>query len=786
MRRSAVVASVGGSNSVPERREERGLTAAQLGIWYAQQLDPDNPVYNVGECLEIRGRLNPEIFSAALRVVLGEADACRLRFRLAENGEPRQYVDDSPDYPVEVVDLSGEANPREIAENLMRSDLARPTPVIGAPLYTHILFRLGAESFAWYHRTHHLVFDGFSFAMFSRRVAAVYGALSGDGGTSSVPGELGPVSQLLDADQAYQASNDYVLDRQYWRESLADLAGGEPSEGGSVRIPSPPERERTLLGEDRAAGLAAAARRLRCGFAAFVIAAAAVYRHRATGERDVVLGIPMNGRTTRRTLAVPGMASNVVPLRLALRPDMPVGDLLRQVSRALVDVQRRQRYQYTDILRELNRVGGAPLYSLVVNVVVADGAAGFGDCEADNRTLSSGPADGVKLDVFRRPDGSGLRLDVLVDPGLPEAVSGAEVARRFTEVLRCMAEADASDPVGGIELLTEAERRVLLREWNEADGPMPTPEVEAATIAAAFTAQAGRTPDGVAVVSGDVELSYAQVDERAEAWARRLCARGVGPESLVGVMLPRGVDLVVALLAVLKAGAAYLPIDPEYPADRVAYMVADSRAALVITDPSLQGRLSGLPGDVPVLTSLEDPAAEGVHADEAVPVGAALPDSPAYVIYTSGSTGRPKGVVVPHRAVMRMFAAARARFGFGADEVWSWFHSAAFDFSVWELFGALLHGGRVVVVPFEVSRSPEAMWELVRQSGVTVLSQTPSAFYQLAEAEPRSGGAASSLRWVVFGGEALEPGASPDGARVTPNTHRSWSTCTASPRRPCT
>ncbi|QTR03782.1 amino acid adenylation domain-containing protein, partial [Saccharothrix algeriensis] len=248
----------------------------------------------------------------------------------------------------------------------------------------------------------------------------------------------------------------------------------------------------------------------------------------------------------------------------------------------------------------------------------------------------------------------------------------------------------------------------------------------ATTVTALFAAQAARTPGNTAVSLADDRLTYRELDERANRLAHHLIGLGAGPERLVALCFPRSVDLVVAVLGVLKSGAAYLPIDPSYPADRIAGTIADAEPVAV---------LDGLPDLSPYPATAPD-----------VPLRA---DNAAYVIYTSGSTGKPKGVVVPHGNVVRLFSATDHWFGFDEDDVWTLFHSYAFDFSVWELWGPLLHGGRLVVVPHEVSRSPRDFARLLREEGVTVLNQTPSAFYQLLPEQP-------DPRYVIFGGEALD------------------------------
>ncbi|MCB5183570.1 amino acid adenylation domain-containing protein, partial [Streptomyces antimicrobicus] len=277
-----------------------------------------------------------------------------------------------------------------------------------------------------------------------------------------------------------------------------------------------------------------------------------------------------------------------------------------------------------------------------------------------------------------------------------------------------------------------------------------------ATLVSVFEERVAVAPEAVALSFEGVSLSYGELNARANRLARLLVARGAGPEGFVGLALPRGVDLIVGLLAVVKSGAAYVPMDPDYPADRLAYMVADASPALVVTVGSVD--LSGVADGV-VQLRLDDAAvvAELAAAGEG-DLGVELsPSSPAYVIYTSGSTGRPKGVVVPHGNVVRLFTRTEGWFGFGSDDVWTLFHSYAFDFSVWEIWGPLLYGGRLVVVPFEVSRSPEEFVRLLVAERVTVLNQTPSAFYQLMQAEREVAGPGElALRYVVFGGEALD------------------------------
>jgi amino acid adenylation domain-containing protein len=269
-----------------------------------------------------------------------------------------------------------------------------------------------------------------------------------------------------------------------------------------------------------------------------------------------------------------------------------------------------------------------------------------------------------------------------------------------------------------------------------------------------FEERAAATPDRVAVTLGQGHLTYRDLNARANQLAHLLQAQGVGPEVLVGVCLDRTLELVVALLGILKAGGSYVPIDPQYPRERMLFMLQDAQAPVFVTERTFAADLT-LAGTAVIV--MEDAAEQLARQPVVNPQSAACPDNLAYVIYTSGSTGKPKGTLITHRNVVRLFTATQDWFHFGEDDVWTLFHSSAFDFSVWELWGALLHGGRLVVVPFGVSRTPSSFHQLLREERVTVLNQTPSAFRQLVHAEEAGTARGElALRLVIFGGEALD------------------------------
>src|SRR6185295_11311940 len=292
----------------------------------------------------------------------------------------------------------------------------------------------------------------------------------------------------------------------------------------------------------------------------------------------------------------------------------------------------------------------------------------------------------------------------------------------------------------------EGERGELISAWGRAERAFPT-----FALSARFAEQAASQPDSIAVSLAGMHLSYGELARRSETLGRRLLVAGVVPGDLVALSVERSIEMVVGILGILKAGAAYVPLDPHYPQERLAYLLEDSGVGVLVAE---RRTLSVLPKSA-ARTVLLDGASEPSAWTRRLPV--VTPDQPAYVIYTSGSTGKPKGVVVTHGNVARLFAATESELDFGPADVWTLFHSYAFDFSVWELWGALLYGGRLEIVPYWVSRSPGEFLRLVLDERVTVLNQTPSAFRQLQAVEaalPAPAGHALSV--VVFGGEALD------------------------------
>lgn len=734
----------------PHEDDRRPLTGAQEGLWYAQRLAPDSAAYNTGEAVEIHGPLDTRLFEAALRHTVGEADTFALRFSDTADGPRCRPAPDADDWPLHRVDVQGADDPETAAWQWIRGDLATPVDLDKDPLFSHALLTLAPDRHIWFLRAHHILLDGYSYKLLGRRLADTYAALAA--GRQPAPAGFASVARLHTEEAAYLTSERYARDRAHWAGHLAALPE-PPRLARRTAAPTAPFLRRTAdLTPAEAEALSAAAARLDVSRTDLLTAAVAAYLHRMTGAGDLVLGLATMSRLGSTALRVPGTASDILPLRVPAAPATPVAELARTVAGELRALRRHQQYRGEFLRRDLGLLGtGRRLYGPVLNIVPFDERLDFGGHPATWHHLSGGAVEDLQISVRPGTEPGGLWLALDANPALYEEDELALHRDRFLLLLRRLTAAAPELPLEDLDLLLPGE--------HPEDAPARTFPVTG-TLTELFERQAAAVPQRTAVSGEAGSLTYAELNARANRVARLLLERGAAPGRVVALSLRRDVALLPALLAVLKTGAAYLPLDTGHPAERLRLVVEDAAPVLLVTDGDLAEPLAGagvptvLLGDPRVERDLAGrPSGDLTDAERGGPVS---PSDLAYIIHTSGSTGRPKGVPVPHSHVVRLLASAQEHFAFGADDVWTLFHSYAFDVSVFEMWGALLHGGRLVVVPYAVSRSPRDLLRLLRHEGVTVLSQTPSAFEQLADADTERA-TAGALRYVILAGEELRP-----------------------------
>ncbi len=474
---------------------------------------------------------------------------------------------------------------------------------------------------------------------------------------------------------------------------------------------------------------------------------------RYAGQDDVIVGSTIANRTRPELETLIGFFVNTLALRLDLSGDPTYAGLLARTRELTLGAYAHQDMPFEKLVAEVQPerdLSRSPLFQVLFQLQNAP----TGSIELPELTLTplSAPGQTAKFDlvvnVVETPQG--LWWQWKHNSDLFDRATVARMSHHLETLLAEVA-AGADRPISQLSLLGETETHQLVAEWGGARSVFGGGGVFC--LHERFAARVAEDPQAPAVTFEGETLSYGELDRRADRLAYTLRSWGIGSGELVGLCLERSAELVVALVGVLKAGAAYVPIDPDYPGERIAYLLKDSGVPVLLTQTSLAASLPELPCRILHLELVYD------REQPALDLPRVRPEDPAYVIYTSGSTGSPKGVVVTHANVARLFAATDAWFGFGREDAWTLFHSHAFDFSVWEIWGALLYGGRLVVVPYWVSRSPEAFYDLLRRERVTVLNQTPSAFRQLLwaeEAKLNGHEPELALRYVIFGGEALE------------------------------
>ncbi|WP_033262779.1 non-ribosomal peptide synthase/polyketide synthase [Amycolatopsis vancoresmycina] len=703
------------------------LTPLQAGMLFHSLLDPAADAYVDQARMLLDGVREPDAFAQAWQQVADRTPV--LRTELVWDGveEPLQVVRRRAVVPITRHDWRGlsEAEQAEQLDRLSAEDAATGLDLTSAPLMRLAVVALTHDRVLLMWTSHHIVLDGWSLAQIFTEVCEQYAALT-EHRIPRVPAHR-PFRDYL----GWLAAQDGTAAENHWRTVLSGFAAPTPLPWD--RPPAQAHRTRSSrtnrvsLSTEDTARLRDVARRHGLTVNTLVQGVWALLLAHSSGESDVVFGTTVSGRPDDLPGVenMIGMFINTVPTRTRIDSGEQV---LAWLQRLQDEQNQARRYDFLALgkLRALSDVpSGENLFDSMVafeNYPFDENAAAQAGVTLREVTALDATTFPVTLRAYADRQ---LGFELATDPALFDDETAAALAARLETLLLGMAE-NPDRPIARLPWLSDGDRARLVE-----DQP---PSLPAPTITELFAAQVAARPDAVALTGDGTRFTYAELNARANRLAHRLIALGAGPERFVALRLPRSAAQVVAILAVLKAGAAYLPIDPATPAERVERMLADTEPVAVLT-----------PEDVDVEAGPDtDPPPRGT------------PDHPAYVIYTSGSTGLPKGVVIPHRNVTRLFAATEARFGFGADDVWTLFHSYAFDFSVWEIWGPLLHGGRLVVVPHVVSRSPREFLRLLAAEGVTVLNQTPSAFYQLVRADEDDPGTRLSLRYVIFGGEALD------------------------------
>ncbi|MFG2298919.1 amino acid adenylation domain-containing protein [Streptomyces sp. NPDC048603] len=750
---AAASAAPAGIPRLQPRPDSTPLSAAQQRLYFLDRIAPGTAEYLMPSAWRFTGPLDVPALTAAVADLIAHHEQLRVVFP-EQDGVPAQRV-----LPAEAVAGLEVLEVAEAAVAAAVHEIAvRPFDLAAEPAFRAALLRVAEDDHVLVLAMHHIVSDGWSLDILLRDLREFHRARS-EGGTPAV---TPPAVEYTDY-AVWQRSQDESADLDYWRTALAGLTPLElpadhprPAvrsyEGAVHRVELPAALTADLAG----LGGRADTTPYMTVMSAFQ---AALAFH--SGQDDIAIGTVVANRERPETEQLVGFFVNTLVIRTDLAGDPTPAELLARTRDSVLGALSHQTLPFERVVDELSPerdLSRNPLFQVLFqHTSTAQPAGGYALGAAAGTPLrvdlTTAKFD-LTLDLCESGSGE-LALQFVYRTDLFSEESVARLAAHTVNVLRAFVQVPAV-PLGEMALLTDTEIGELLG----AGGPA-NPETLPAPRAALDRVDEWirRTPDAVAVSGGGRSLTYGELDAAARGLARRLRAAGIGPESLVGVCLDRSVDLAVALLGVWRAGAAYLPLDPSHPRARREFTVADAGVEWVVADAVGRAAVDGLPvGVIPLDGAREADAGTAPDADTDLASVRPGPDTLAYVIYTSGSTGRPKGVEITHANTAWLFDAADRHFGFGPGDVWTLVHSPAFDFSVWELWGPLTSGGRVVVLTGDEVRDPAAVHRVLRGERVTVLNQTPAAFKGLRAHLAQQGAdfGELALRTVVFGGDAFD------------------------------
>ncbi|MCO5187500.1 MAG: amino acid adenylation domain-containing protein [Anaerolineae bacterium] len=731
--------------TIPRRPDDGPalLSFSQRRQWFLQQLEPDNAAYHRYSVNRLRGSLDVAALRRAIDALVNRHSALRTTYAMGDT-EPLQTVQPPTAIPLPVVDLSdlNSAEQESRLQELIREQLQRPFDLAAIPMWRHVLFWLAVDDHVLLRISHHIASDRWSVGIVNRELAHYYAAFSS--GTAPDLPDL-PIQYVDFAVWQRQQTDSSAENKQlsYWLRQL----DGAPQ---LLELPTdfPRPSIPTMTGATQRATLSAETSRAIRSFShaheatpfMTILALFNVLLHRYTGATDLLIGVPIAGRTPVDTTPLVGIFINTLVMRTDLSGNPTFIDLLRQVRRTALDAFANQTLPFEKLVEELqpDRIPGhTPLFQVMFDYLNTPmQPLQLAGLEVEQQSMRDQAAShDLSLVIHDESERLALTIEYDTDLYRPQTIS------RLLDHLQILIDGileNANRPIGSLPLLTTAEKAQLM-QWSGST--MPLPDIDG--VHQMVEAQAVRTPHATALIAGDRSLSYAELDQRANQLAALLQSRGVGAGAVVALELPRSAEWIIAILGVLKSGAAYLPLDPEMPTARRDFQISDSGAQISLQQSGVDSQLS--------VCSLP-------------PSDFRLPPSAAYVIYTSGSTGRPKGVTVPHRAVVNFVADAIERYDIGPTDRVLQFASPAFDTAVEEIFPTLAAGGTLVLRPIDL---PDTFADFARQierNAITVLD-LPTAFWHswVAEMQRDRHMFPACVRLVIVGGEA---------ARL--DTYRQW------------
>lgn len=735
-------------------RDGYPLTYAQQRFWFLDQLAGGNsPIYNMLPIVfEAKGSLQLDVLKQAFREIVGRHEVLSYRFGFL-NGQPRQWRGNGGDIEFTICELDKTIPESEQIQRFVLDEGEKPFNLqAGNPLIRLGIIKKSASHHILVLTLHHICADGWSLGNLIHELSALYEAKSGSKSIQlpEITIQYGDYAQW---ERTYLDKNRVQQKLYEWKKLLA---------GAPTFLDLPTDRPRPRLqsfnGSTQAFTIDSALT-TRIGSIAketgstpfmVLLSVFGLLLSKYSRQSDLVIGSPISNRIHSDTDALIGLFLNTIPIRIDLTNDPSFHDVLQRVKSMAISAFELAQVPFDELLQSMNierSLNHTPLFQVLFALQNAPaGTLKTGDVELTELEPENSKAP-FDLVLSMEETGNTIRGRFRYNTDLFDRPTIQQMSEHFVYLLKKLM-GNPNEQVTRISITTPSEIDTL-RGIRGGTGSFRGER----TIHEIITESVARYPQKTALRFNGESFSYDWLEQRSASIAHELLKSGPQHRKRIGVCMDRSPDLIAALVAVIRVGGCYVPLDPVYPSDRLSFMIEDSGLDIVITD---HDSAKAVPGDGTRILNVDE--LDGAQQTISVPeVPQSSPDDPLYIIYTSGSTGKPKGVEVTHQNVLRLFNATEQLYQFGPDDVWTLFHSYAFDFSVWEIFGALLYGGALVIVPRNVSRTPDTFFQLLLDENVTVLNQTPSAFAQLSEVDRQLNGPQNTLKWVIFGGEALDP-----------------------------
>ena len=724
------------------------LTNPQKSIWFTEQFYKGTPIENITGCVIVLEKLNLKALQKAINLFVKSNDSFRLKFTVKDD-KPLQYLSSFSEFEIENVMVNTDEDIKDI-ENKMSNT---PFEVLDNLLFSFKTFTFPDGHGGFVITAHHLISDAWTAGLVVNEIMDYYEKIIN---SQIIDNQNPSYLDYITSEQEYLNSEKFNKDKEFWNEIFKTVpeVATIPSinvENSNSSLSCKAKRKQFVIPKETMNLINEFCKQNKASAFNFFMAVLAIYLSRVSSLDDFTIGTPILNRGNFKEKQTTGMYISTIPFRISINHKIPFAEFLSNISADFPKIFRHQKYPYQYLLEDLRKKDSSipNLYNILLSYQNVRSNKQTSDINYESSWVGNNfISDDIDIHLYDMNDTGDINIayDYLISKYSIDDI--CSIHARFLYIINQVLE-NNDITLNEIEIVTPDEKKKILYDFNNTSADYPRDK----TITQLFEEQVEKTPDNIAVVFENQKLTYRELNERANSLANYLRTYGIIKGDTIGLRLEKSLEMIVGILAIIKAGASYLPINLSYPQDRVEFMLSDSNAKLLLCNTKTQNDFSLNIDKICIDLSESKIYSLSSYNTNCI----SNPNDVLYIIYTSGSTGTPKGAMISHKNVVRLMKNDKFLFDFSEKDVWTMFHSVAFDFSVWEMYGALLYGGKLVLVPEDTAKDPILFLKLMRSENVTILNQTPTYFYNLINAELQYKDSNLKLRYIIFGGEALKP-----------------------------